>query len=117
MLDIWIHRDVPECPLSEFRVRGARWPPVPHRRRPVTPRQRWRHWRLFHPLGLGGLLRSCPGGAPVGEGVAARRLPSLPPLCPTHHDLRLCGATSGDNDVWASAGGGMWSTVGRGGVR
>src|SRR5580698_351699 len=41
----------------------------------------------------------------------------LPPLRPTGAELGICGADGAVEEVWAGAGGGMWSTVGRGGVR
>ena len=51
----------------------------------------------------------------ISTGWALR--PILPPLCTTYSDLGFCRAEGLDNDVWTGVGGGMWSTVGRGGVR
>ena len=57
------------------------------------------------------LKHDCGGGWPT------RRPGILPPLCSTHSDLGFCLDDLRDNDVWTGRGGGMWSTVGRGGVR
>src|ERR1700743_2954455 len=56
-------------------------------------------------------------GAAVGNAVRRALGRFLPPLCSTHSDLGFCLDDLRDNDVWTGPGGGMWSTVGRGGVR
>ena len=47
----------------------------------------------------------------------ARSEAFLPPLRSTVAELGICGAERAARQVWTGAGGGMWSTVGRGGVR
>src|ERR1700722_17223105 len=62
-------------------------------------------------------LQARPWGTAVGDAVRRALGRFLPPLCSTHSDLGFCLDDLRDNDVWTGPGGGMWSTVGRGGVR